>query len=303
MAALTLIAATLSAINPGLLLVVPFALLVLALPPRRLLLTVAACGLGVLLMTGTRNGSVWYFERGWALLVAGWFLLAVVLMPSAGFITRGLVALAGGVLTSLPFLWLNAGSFRQLEAGLGGRLRDGAAQAAAAWQSLSSRAVPADSVAGSGGIANAIYRAADLQVLLFPALLALATLAGLAVAWWSYRRLALRDREPLRPLREFAFPNDMVWLLIAGVALLVLPAGEAVSRTGANMLTFMAALYAVRGAAVLVVIGGAPGPLGLFMGVLALLFLYPLVMATTVLVGLTDTWIDIRARRRSSQAR
>jgi hypothetical protein len=31
-------------------------------------------------------------------------------------------------------------------------------------------------------------------------------------------------------------------------------------------------------------------------GVLFLL-LYPLVMATTVLVGVTDTWLDIRARR------
>jgi hypothetical protein len=245
---------------------------------------------------------VWYFERGWALLAGGWFVLAVTLLPRAGFIARGLIAVAGAATTSLPFLWLNRGAFAQLESALGGRLRDAAAQAAAAWQNLSSRSAADGAAAGSSGITDAIYRAADLQVLLFPALLALATLAALAVAWWGYRRLALRDAAPLRPLREFSFPNDLVWLLIAGIALLLLPVGDAVSRAGANVLTFMAALYALRGAAVLIVVGGAPGPLGMVLGLVALLFLYPLVMATAVLVGLTDTWIDIRARRRASPA-
>ena len=302
-AALSVIAAVLSAINPGLLLVVPFTLLVLALPPHRPLLTVMAGALALLVMAGTRGGSVWYFERGWALLAAGWFVLAVAVLPRAGFIARGLVALAGAAATSVPFLWLNRGAFAQLEAALGGRLRDAASQAAAAWQKLSSNAGGGGQPSSSSGLTDAIYRAADLQVLLFPALLGLATLAGLAVAWWAYRRLAVRDHEPLRPLREFAFPNDLVWLLIAAIAVLVLPVGQAVDRAGANVLAFMAALYALRGAAVLVVIGGAPGPLGMFMGLLALLFLYPLVMATTVLVGLTDTWIDIRARRRASRPR
>lgn len=302
-AALAVVAATLSAINPGLLLVVPFALLVLGLPPHRPLLMFGAVALGALVMTGASAGAVWYFERGWALLVAGWFVLAVALLPSSGFIARGLLAVAGAAVSSVPFLWLNSGAFSQLEMALSGRLRDAAAQAATAWQSLSARSAAGQATGRSSGIADAIYRAADLQVLLFPALLALATLAGLAVAWWAYRRLALRDREPLRPLREFAFPNDLVWLLVVGIALLVMPAGDAAGRAGANVLTFMAALYALRGAAVLLVIGGAPGPLGMFMGLLALLFLYPLVMATAVLVGLTDTWIDIRARRGPTQAR
>ena len=302
-AALTVVAAALSAVNPGLLLVVPLALLMLALPPHRPLLMVAAVAVAALVMTGARGGSIWYFERGWALLVAGWFVLAVTLLPGSGFIARGLVSVAGAAATSVPFLWLNRGAFSQLEMALSGRLRDAAAQAAGVWQNLSSRAASDQVAGGSGGIADTIYRAADLQVLLFPALLALATLAALAVAWWVYRRLALRDREPLRPLGEFAFPNDLVWLLILGIALLVLPGGEGASRAGANVLTFMAALYALRGAGVLLMIGGAPGPLGLFMGLLALLFLYPLVMAATVLVGLTDTWLDIRAKRRETRAR
>ncbi|NJD10069.1 MAG: DUF2232 domain-containing protein [Gemmatimonadetes bacterium] len=302
-AVLTVVAATLSAVNPGLLLIVPFALLVLALPPRRPVLMIAAVVLAALLMTGVRSGTGWYFERGWALLAAGWFVLAVALLPGVGFIVRGLVAVTGAAVTSVPFLWLNRGAFSQLETALGGRLRDAAAQAAAVWQNLSNRAASGSAANGSAGIVDTVNRAADLQVLLFPALLALATLAALAVAWWAYRRWSLQDREPLRPFREFAFPNDLVWLLIVGIALIVVPASDAVDRAGANVLTFMVALYALRGAAVLLVIGGAPGPLGMFMGLLALLFLYPLVMAATVLVGLTDTWIDIRAKRASSEPR
>jgi hypothetical protein len=59
-------------------------------------------------------------------------------------------------------------------------------------------------------------------------------------------------------------------------------------------------LYALRGAAVLLVIGGASGPLAVVVGMLLVLFLTPFVMATTFLVGLSDTWLDIRARRRAS---
>jgi hypothetical protein len=298
-AALAVVAATLSAVNPGLLLVVPFALLVLALPPYRPLLLAAALTVVVLAFLGSGGGLVWFFERGWALVLAGWFVLAVTVLPRAAFIVRGLVAVAAAAVTAVPFLWLNRGAFGQLESALGGRLRSAAAQAAAAWQGLSGGNGGDTGESAAGGIADAIFRAADLQVLLFPALLGLASLAGLAVAWWGYRRLAWREAEPLRPLREFAFPNDLVWLLIAGVALVVLPGAEALGRAGLNVLTFMAGLYALRGAAVLMVIGGAPGPVGMLLGLLALLFLYPLVMATTVLVGLTDTWIDIRAKRQA----
>lgn len=296
-AGLAVVTAMLSTVNPGLLLVVPFALLLLALPPRRPLQLAMAVMLAVLVLSGPRGGLVWYFERGWALLLGACFVLAIALLPGRSFLTRGLLALGGAGVVLLPFLWLNRGLFDRLDLAIGTRLRDAAAQAAAAWNRMGNR--PGDAE-GSGGLqlGSAIEAAAELQALLFPALLALASLAALAVAWWGFRRIADREREPLRPLREFAFPNDLVWLLIVGIALVLIPGlSEGWARVGSNTLAFMAALYALRGVAVLVVIGGAPGPFGLFVGLLAVLFLYPLVMATAVLVGLTDTWLDIRARR------
>jgi hypothetical protein len=298
-AALAVCAAVLSVTspNPGLLLLIPFAVLALALPPRRPAIALGALVMVVLLLSGQRGGLLWYFERGWTLLVGAWFVVMVLALPRRGFIERGLGAVLGAELTTTLFLVVNRGGFTRLETAVGARLRDATAQAVAAWQQLG--ASESGDVASVGDL---LYRFAELQVMLFPALLALATLAGLAVAWWGYRRLSAGEHEPLRPLREFRFPNDLVWLLIVGLALLLLPIGAEAARVGSNLLTFMAALYALRGLAVLVVIGGVPGPLGMLFGLLAVLFLYPLVMTATVLVGLTDTWLDIRARRRAPSA-
>jgi len=59
-------------------------------------------------------------------------------------------------------------------------------------------------------------------------------------------------------------------------------------------------LYALRGLAVMIALFGAPGPLGVVFGALMLLFLFPMVLATTLMVGLSDTWLDLRARARGS---
>ena len=45
-----------------------------------------------------------------------------------------------------------------------------------------------------------------------------------------------------------------------------------------------------------------PFVLGMVVGTLLVVFLYPFVMATTFIVGLSDTWLDIRARREASSS-
>ena len=52
----------------------------------------------------------------------------------------------------------------------------------------------------------------------------------------------------------------------------------------------------VRGAAVILTLATGRGPMTLFIGAIALIFLYPLVMAATLVVGVSDTWLDLRAR-------
>ena len=68
-------------------------------------------------------------------------------------------------------------------------------------------------------------------------------------------------------------------------------------RAGWNALFFMGSLYALRGVAVfLFLVSGAPTILSVIFGVLAALFLYPLVLTAALLVGLGDTWLDVRSR-------
>jgi hypothetical protein len=102
-------------------------------------------------------------------------------------------------------------------------------------------------------------------------------------------------------LRDFRFSDELVWIVVAGIVLVVFPFAAPVTRTGANLLTFMAALYALRGVAVMLSLFGTPGVVGGVFGGIVFLMLYPIVMATTLMVGLTDTWLDLRARRLTRQ--
>lgn len=294
-AGLALVTAVLSVVHPGLLILVPLALLFVALPPHRPFLLAVAGLIGWMVFGRSGDGTLWYFERGYALVLGAWFVLLAALLPGWRFLSRALATLVLTIATALGFLLSSRGGLAQLDGAIAARLRQSASSTLAAW----TRAVGADRVGED--VSRAVYGAAELQIRLYPSLLALASLAALGVAWWAFGRLARGERRPLRPLREFRFRDELVWLLIAAVALLALPLGEVATRTGQNLLTFMAALYALRGVAVLVVIGGGvPGPLGMVFGALLVVFMYPFVMATTFLVGLSDTWLDIRKRREAS---
>ena len=294
-AALALTAAVLSVVQPVLLIFVPLGLLFLGLSPRRPLLLLLAAVIGWLALAGQRDGTLWYFERGWALVLGAWFVALVALLPRWRFMSAALSALGLSALTAAVVMVVNGRGLGPLDGAIAGRLRSGAAEALATW----TRALGGERVGEE--VRQAVYRAAELQATLYPALLALASLAALGIAWWAFGRFARGEFNPLGPLSEFRFRDELVWVLIGAVALLVLPLPELANRAGQNLLTFMGALYALRGVAVLVVIGGgALGPLGMLFGALLVVFLYPIVMATTFLVGLSDTWLDIRARRAAS---
>lgn len=294
---LALATMVLSVVQPMLLIFVPLSLLLVGLPPRppamvAFALLVLWLGFG----QGIVDDTLWYFERGWALMLGAWFVVAVVALPGRGFLARGLTAVLATSASAGLLLALSRGGWDRLDYAVAEQLRASAAGAIAVW----TRVLGADRV--SVEMTRTLQAAAELQVKLYPAMLGLASLAALGVAWWAWSRLAAREAAPLRPLREFRFRDDLVWLLIAGVVLLALPLGALATRAGENLLTFMAVLYALRGAAVLVVIGGVPGPVGLVLGAVLLVFMYPLVMVATFIVGLSDTWLDIRSRRQKPSA-
>ena len=147
----------------------------------------------------------------------------------------------------------------------------------------------------------------DMGRTIFPSLLALESLAALALAWATYHRLSrARLGAPLRPLREFRFNDQLVWGLIVGLTIVLLPTLSALRDVGQNLLVFFGALYAVRGLGVLDWFM-APGTLGVALAIGAVLLFAPVLQVFAALaflmlavaaiaLGLGDTWADWRGR-------
>jgi len=148
-------------------------------------------------------------------------------------------------------------------------------------------------------LADAVYRTAEIQGLVFPALVGLSSMAALGVAWWVYVRLARESDQGLRPLSEFRFNDQLVWIFIGGLLLVLLGSGQALDRAGTNAVVFMGALYALRGAAVLVFLSGGLSMVGAALVAVAMLFVAPVILTGTLVVGLSDTWFDLRERARA----
>lgn len=292
-AALVFACVVLSVANPALLVFVPLALLLVALPPRRPAAVALGLVLAVLIFVRPAGYSaIWHAERGWALLLGAWFILVALVRPDAGFFPRALAALALSVATAALVLVLGPGGWAELDWQVVSRIH------ADLWQARSI-------IAGRFGAESVIARlfqvadtAAHLTAFLYPSMLGLASLAGLGLAWLAFRRFNRLEGQPLDRFREFRFRDELLWLAIIGLILVLAPFGQAAVRAGWNLLLFMGALYGLRGAAVFVALLRWPGPLGLAAGALFVVLLYPVVMAATILIGLSDTWLDLRVRRR-----
>ena len=104
---------------------------------------------------------------------------------------------------------------------------------------------------------------------------------------------------PLSRLREFRFNDQLVWGLVVGITLLVLPAFGDLREAGINLIVFFGALYLLRGFGVLI---WFLAPRGLAMALLVgmAVLLPPLVGAAALWFGLGDTWFDWRSRPRST---
>jgi hypothetical protein len=127
-------------------------------------------------------------------------------------------------------------------------------------------------------------------------------MAALGVAWWAYVRLSSGSDQGVGPLREFRFNDHLVWVFITGLLLILPRWGDLVVRVGANAVVFMGALYAVRGGAVILFLSGGLSLLGYVLLVFGLLFVPPLVLMGALVIGLGDTWLDVRSKAGSKAA-
>ncbi len=290
-AGLLLLLLAFSAVRPAVLAGLPFVVLVLALPVRRTWGVLAAGAVALLALTGVERGGLWYADRGWAVLVGGWFAALTLRWPKGSFTNRALASLAGATLVAGVFFATSPGAWQVLDWSVAERFREGVATALDAMAVLQG----GDAGLAPGAIA-AVYRAAETQAELFPAILGLTSVAGLGVAWWLYVRLGLGRFGALASLGRFRFNDQLVWIFLGGLLLLVLAPGDGWVRTGSNAVAFMSGLYVLRGAAVVLAVNGGLSIPGWILLALGLVVLAPVILMGALFIGLGDTWLDLRAR-------
>jgi hypothetical protein len=236
------------------------------------------------------GGLAVQFARAHAVLLTGTFVALTLWRPSAEF-SRALTAtgLAGAALVlwmwQLDLGW--AEIQRAVENNLWSHNRD-------LMMRMSEAARSRPGAEGMLGEMSSMVRAVGS---LYPALMALASLVGLRLAWTWYQRIARKPIGPApAPFKAFQFNDQLVWGWVIGLALTLLPAASGGPSIGGNLLLVWAGLYAARGLAVFSAGSGrVSAPVVATLSVVAM-FLLPFVLAGLTLLGLADTWLDFRRR-------
>jgi len=253
---------------------------------------------------------------GWALLSAAAFGLWCVRERVASYFERALPAVAlAGLLGLGGLLWATTGRPDGL-AGVG-RAHEQAFVAdrdalLTAWSTRRTapdwRAV-VERVPTVGDLADrtaaGLAEAAPLTALM-PALLVLETLAALALAWALWHRLArARLGPPLGPLSQFRFNDQLIWGLVVGATLVLLPSLDGWRGTGVNLVVVFGALFALRGLGVFLWwLPDRWAMIPLLLLLVSVPLLGPVLVLATVAVlalglGLGDTWRDFRRTSRT----
>jgi hypothetical protein len=281
----------------------------------RLLLAVVCVLLTIrVLALDAAPGSFHNLVRGWSLLVAGGFGLICLFGAQRPFFPRALTALSlslaivvvmalKGPLTPERAGQAMQGEFARRNAVAMTMFRTAVSQ----YPALTQRMPESGTMLTE--FEQRLQETTKTGMELFPSLLFLESLIALALAWTTYHRIArTRLGAPLGPLKDFRFNDQLVWGLIAGLAIEFLPALGFMKGAGRNLLVFFGALYAIRGFGVLSWFL-APGVLAatlmvgfamLWWPVLSVVAISGFVLLTLAAfgLGLGDTWADWRRRAR-----
>jgi hypothetical protein len=239
------------------------------------------------------GGLASQFVRAEAVLLTGTFLALTVWRPSGQF-SRVVVAVALATLAMIVWMWHLGVGWAELQRAVEQDL----------WAHNRELVMRLEQIV-PGRKADSLLAEMTAMVRtigsFYPALLTLAGMAGLRLAWSWHHRIA---RRPLGPppaaFSTFEFSDQLVWGWVVGLGLCLFPLPEVWRAVGANLLMVWAVLYAVRGLAVFT--AGShrvPRVVIATLGVIAM-FLLPFVLGGLTLLGLADTWLDFRRRLAAS---
>jgi hypothetical protein len=282
-----LVALVFAVTQPFVLLGLPLALLLVAFGPRDVRSAIAVAAILMMALLGDRSG-LWWFERGWPLLLAGMFVTVTGWRPDWNFSAQSLAALAVTFFVASAIFVASPGAWMDVDTLMDARATQAADTALAL---LGSRV--------DDTVQFLMRKVAGLQVALFPALLAVSSLGALGVAVTVRSWLAGEAGRAFGRLRGFRFNDHLVWVWLLGLVLIVAPIGQVADRVGGNAVFFMGMLYVLRGMAVLLSLFGGISVLAGVTGAIVALLVYPLlafVLTVALVVGLGDTWLNLRTR-------
>ena len=255
-----------------------------------------------------RTGSA--FDRltaGWGMLVAAVFGVVCVATGVRPLLGRALAAVGVALALGATAFAVGDGSAMQARRVASAELERRAAQGLAQWDAQTRTPEWRDLTARNPDLVEKEERVREYftalpasGIVALPAVLALETLAALGLAWALFHRLSrTRIGPPLARLREFRFNDQLVWGLVVGITLLILPALAELREAGINLIVFFGALYLLRGFGVLT---WFLNPRGLVLAALVLVapIAWPFFSAAALWFGLGDTWFDWRSRPRST---
>lgn len=146
-------------------------------------------------------------------------------------------------------------------------------------------------------LAHQLALAVTGMAALAPALLALAALLGTWLASTWYHRIARTPiAAPPKPLAEFRFNDQLVWLLVLAVGLTLVRASHPVHLVTENVLVVVLAIYWLRGLAVIRTALWRASPLVIGILILIMFPMLAFVLVGFTLLGVADTWLDFRRR-------
>jgi len=274
----------------------PFAALLLLLPSAQrprwaqpLAGLIGAMSASLLVLTAQEGARLAAVTSAYVVIVTAAFVGLILMKPGAPpILQQTLRALLIGMLATGALIQLFWGS---------------EAWGALAWEATREAGVTMRSIVEVAPDTFMIYEPMVRFVsLTWPGMLALQTLAGLALAWHLYRRVAFAGAVvTATSFKDFRMGDGWVWGIVAWLGVLILPVSSALHVAGTNLGLIASVLYMLRGAAIVVTFAEAFG-----VSVVALVIIAGLAAALAVpllfvlpglcTLGITDTWYQYRRR-------
>jgi hypothetical protein len=243
--------------------------------------------------------------KGWSLLLVASFGVASIMSPRQPFFPRALSAVGLSFAVGFALVLLASKRPDSVERTVRAEYTRRVDSWLADWESVSKTREWIEITRDNPGMDSLARESSDqlrqlpnITARLFPAVLALESLAVLALAWGLFHRVSrARIGAPLAPLKAFRFNDQLVWGLVLGITAVAVPTLKAFQTVGLNLLLFFGALYALRGLGVLAWFF-APGRLMVALTIGLAIFMWPLLGVFALGIGLGDTWLDWRSRPR-----